>query len=304
MGGKSGGDSQVKQEPWGHQKPYLKEVFSQAQQLYGGDGSQYFPGQTYADMTPLQISGLRNMEMYGTQEMPGLASDSTGAYRSMLAAPDVANNPYVQDWAQAANRRLGEDFQEQILPGIQKNAIAAGGLGGTRQGVAEGIAAGKLAQAMGDQTANMYNQAYGLGLDQQARGLALGPQTLGMGLMPGQTQYDIGGKYQAQDQLGISEDMSRYFYNQDAGWNDLQRYMNTIGGSQWGGTTTTPNPESSPIAGAIGGGLTGLGAMGATAGLTGGSVPALAPLVGAFGGPLGAAATWGLGGALLGGLLS
>lgn len=289
MGGKSGGDSEIKQEPWGHQKQPLKDIFALAKQTYRANPSEFFPGQTYAEMTPLQMSGLQNMATYGTQEMPGLAADTTGAYKGMLTAPDVANNPYVQDWVQAANRRLGTDFQEQILPGIQKNAIAAGGLGGSRQGVAEGIAAGKLAQAMGDQTANMYNQAYGMGLDQQARAMALAPQQMGIGMMPGQALYDIGAKYRAEEQLPIDEAIQRHYYGQEAPWNDLSKYYRLIGGNNWGGTTSQPNPQSSPLAGAIGGASLGGGLLSMLpASMAGGPISMALPI----------------GGAILGGLFS
>ena len=42
---------------------------------------------------------------------------------------------------------LGQLFRNEIAPSIQGNAIAAGGLGGGRQGVAEGQAAGDIASA-------------------------------------------------------------------------------------------------------------------------------------------------------------
>lgn len=67
--------------------------------------------------------------------------------------------------AQSASLKsgLGELFSEEINPALKGNAIAAGGFGGGRQGVAQGQAAGELmdsyTQGLGDITAGANAQA-------------------------------------------------------------------------------------------------------------------------------------------------
>lgn len=65
-------------------------------------------------------------------------------------------NPVIE----GLNQRLGQSFNEQALPNIRNSAAGLGQYGSSRQGIAEGIAARGLAQAMSDTGANLTNQAY------------------------------------------------------------------------------------------------------------------------------------------------
>lgn len=49
-------------DPWEGQSPYLEDIFTQAQNLYGRGPQQYFPGQTVAPFSPQTQTGL-DMEM-------------------------------------------------------------------------------------------------------------------------------------------------------------------------------------------------------------------------------------------------
>ena len=88
-----------------------------------------------------------------------------GHIRQAQNTASAIADPTAQIEAQAGSLAtgLGNLFQNQIMPGIQSDAIAAGGFGGGRQGVAEGVAAGQLgnayAQGLGDITANANQQA-------------------------------------------------------------------------------------------------------------------------------------------------
>jgi len=84
-----------------------------------------------------------------------------GAMNTMSGLMD----PQGQIAAQSASLQsgLGDLFRNEINPAIQSNAVAMGGLGGGRQGVAEGVATGQLAnaytQGLGDITARANAQA-------------------------------------------------------------------------------------------------------------------------------------------------
>jgi hypothetical protein len=86
------------------------------------------------------------------------AANPTGAIQQMLTGR--ADTSTLDPVVQSAFRRLGEGFNEQVLPGIRGNAIASGQYGGSRQGIAEGLASRGLLYSMGDVANNMYNQAY------------------------------------------------------------------------------------------------------------------------------------------------
>lgn len=263
MGG-GGGDSRTttvqRADPWRGQQPYLTDVFKQAQQQYYGLPTQYYPGQTYTPLNPLQQMGLRGQLEYGTGPAMGIIGPTQQAYRQMLTAPDITQNPYLQQMGDIYSRRVGEAFGRDIMPAIRGRAIQAGQLGSPRQALAEAKAAESAQQAIADATAQMYGQAYGQGLEQQARGMAFGPQALQMGMFPAQTMQQVGGALQAEQQRALQDDISRFYASMAMPREDLARYMATVQG-QYGGTTTSSGqvPGAGPggLGGAIGGGLMG-----------------------------------------------
>ena len=87
----------------------------------------------------------------------GAANPTSALSRSLSGQIDTSTlDPVVNN----AMRRMGENFNEQVLPGINQGAVAAGQYGGSRQGIAQGLAAKGLAYGMGDAAASMYNNAY------------------------------------------------------------------------------------------------------------------------------------------------
>lgn len=71
-----------------------------------------------------------------------------------------ANTDTLDPVVQAALRRMSESFGEGVMPMLNTNAAVSGQVGGSRQGIAQGLAAKGLANAMGDTSAGMYNDAY------------------------------------------------------------------------------------------------------------------------------------------------
>lgn len=86
------------------------------------------------------------------------AVDPTHSISQMLTGQ--VNTSALDPVMNNAMRRLGENFNEQVMPGINQGAIAAGQYGGSRQGVAQGLAAKGLGYSMSDMASNMYNNAF------------------------------------------------------------------------------------------------------------------------------------------------
>lgn len=81
-------------------------------------------------------------------------------------------NPFIDETVQAATRGLVNNFQRNVIPSISDAAGQAGQAGGTRQGIAEGIAAGDLQQNVADVTAQLFAQGFdrNIGVQQNALG--------------------------------------------------------------------------------------------------------------------------------------
>lgn len=265
-------------DPWKKQQPYLTDIFSQAKNLFYNQQPSYYPGTTVASFNPLETEGQSLALGAALGPQMDIAQGAAGS-NQFLMSPDILRadaNPYLADYARAATRPIWESLREEALPAITGGSIAAGQLGNSRQGIAEGQAIGRAAQAAGDVTKGIYSDAYGQGLEAMARGLALAPQTAGLATVPAATVAGVGAQNRAYEQALIDDAMQRYMFEQQAPWNALAGYQGLVQGT-YGGTGTSSIDQNqsmgSQLAGAAG---TGLATYGALSGL-GGAAAAAAP---------------------------
>lgn len=91
----------------------------------------------------------------GTQ---GGQTDASSAIQTLLGGG--GQNPYLDAMVQGAMQGQYNSFDRNILPGIRAEAQQAGQIGGTRQGIAEGIAAGDLLNQERLVRENIYGNAF------------------------------------------------------------------------------------------------------------------------------------------------
>ncbi len=301
----------------------------------GMDVPEYYPGQTYADLTPQQKQSLWGQMNYANTLQPlineqrqalwqglnaagspalTMSRQNAGqysnpwrdpAFRNAQAIQQQANrmvadphaDPTLQNWVSAASRPITENYQNVVGNTIAGQAAGAGGLGGSRQGIAEAETSGNYMDALGDLSANVYNRAFdrALGQQMQAGGLlgqtwgastgrdlaaagqyaddyrgalgsqmaalGLAPTTMQAGLMPHQIRGDVGAQFQRQNQLGIDEAVNRYNFAQNAPYTRYREMYGDFMGTPYGSSTSTaPNPnQQNALAGGLGGALGGAG---------------------------------------------
>lgn len=133
--------SQSGQNIWGPQANQLKDLYGAT-----GDLAQAQSGEA-AKLGQQLATDLGRMGQGYQQTLQGLA------------------DPTAQIKAQEASLKsgLGSLFRDEINPNLTAGAVGAGGMGGGRQGVAQGVATGQLAdaytQGLGDITAAANAQA-------------------------------------------------------------------------------------------------------------------------------------------------
>lgn len=110
--------------------------------------------------------------LYGGADLWGQAV--LPAWMTQLGAADVANNPYVSGMADALTSRVNRNFNENLLPGITTGAVGMGGFG-TRDAVAQGVAAGQTSDVLSEHLANLYGGAYNTGLGASSAALGMSP---------------------------------------------------------------------------------------------------------------------------------
>ena len=103
------------------------------------------------------IAGAQNIGFGSAMGSMG-ESDPTDALKRLLSGQ--VDTSTLDPVVNSALRRMGESFQESYMPSLNSGAMAAGGYGGSRHGIAQGLAGKGLANAMGDTSAGMYNNAY------------------------------------------------------------------------------------------------------------------------------------------------
>lgn len=281
-GGGSGGQTQ-NTDPWGGQQPYLRDLFNKAKGRQESAGPRYFPTDTLAPVDPRTNQGLEYATKLAQSQLPQNAQAATAGWNTLLGASDIKNNPNLDAAIAAATAPTIRAFSDQggPLANIRDQFQSSGQFGGTRQGIAEGIAADRLQQNTLGIGAQMAQQAYQTGLDSTARGLVLTPQVQGAQMAPATTLDAVGQESRTMQQQIIDDMMARFNYGENLPDAKLSQYQNLITGA-FGGTTQTQggvNKTSQAIGLAATG--AGLGAYIATGT--------------AFGGPAGAAVGAGVG---------
>lgn len=196
----------------------------------------------------------------GATGAAGSAPSSGGGLVQNVNLGQYQQNPYLQQMGDVLTNRVTDNLNRNILPGIRSNAVAAGGFGGSRQGVIEANAMKDANQGISDaltgayfqdftnqmnrnlaqygQNQSFYNANRGMDLQQTQ----LGANLFNMGnqgfLSQGQGLYGLGGQ------------------QQQAPWNIINNANAGLG--QWSGygTTTSANQGGGGM-GALGGALAG-----------------------------------------------
>jgi hypothetical protein len=223
-------------------------------------------------------------------------------------------NPYLGEMAGTIRQQVTDNLQRNILPGIGSAAIAAGGYGGSRQGVVEANALKDANTGLAGALSNLYGQDYnnamgrnlqkyqadqnynmglgnlGLGFQNSAQNYALGMGglanqrygqdqnfALGMGNLGLGYQNSLQNFYtnqRGQDMQGLQlganlfqqgntgmQQQGQGLYNlgltqQQAPWNVVGNYTNTVSPFTGFGNTSTNTPGNA-LAGGLGGALVG-----------------------------------------------
>lgn len=259
---KSAGSTQTvaSTSPPSFQQPYIDKLMQEASRLYGTAGPRYYPGSTVAPFTERGLTG-QNLLLEGAGDIN--AFTKTQAYpaaQQLLKAYDVANNPFVQSYADAATQPIVKQLTEEVLPQIRTSAVGVGQYGGSKQQIGESQAVERTARAMGDTRAGIFNQAYGQGLQTAQNVLGMAPSLGGLSLIPGQVYSAVGEQEQNLDAARRAEEKARYDYTEALPYQKLAEYANAIAGS-YGGTGTsevkaTGSTAGQTAAGGVAAGLT------------------------------------------------
>jgi hypothetical protein len=221
----------VNADPWDVAVPYMQGGFKEAQNLYNDYTPEYYSGQTQAGFSPDQLTAQQGIRDFAVQGAPSIMNPAMSAYQAGTNANmlDVANNPYVNNMAQAAaDRAMGALTPE--MANIRSGAIMSGGYGGGRQGIAEGNALAAAADSANQAAAGIYGQAYGQGLGHQANTLGMTGGLMNAGFQPYGALGASGGQQQAREQKLIQDAMAQQQFTQNLPYDKFNKYQQGISG--------------------------------------------------------------------------
>lgn len=277
--GMGGGNSTTTtvQELSPEQKQLISGVIPIAQQTLANPPKMY-PKSGITPFQPLQ-SQAQQMTINAANSMIPTANQQGSRFNALmgeygqqmnntdfLTSGDVlhpGSNPALQAAIEAASRPTIQNFQEQIMPQITQSGVASGGFGGTRQGIAEGIASRGATQTIGDIAATMASQNYQAGLGAMTQGMGIasnnmaGQQNLlgnmsgilGQSLLPAQLLEAVGGQQQAMKQAQLSEAVQRFVNQQMIPFSVAQDVAAMAFGMPGGSTKSTSTGGQSNGAG-------------------------------------------------------
>lgn len=258
-----------------------------------------YQGQLTAGLTPEQQSAMAYAQEGVGMTTPlyqtaAIAANQAAGYNPMQVQAqnflqgDIGAymNPFTQAVESAALQRL-EGATKTGINRIGDQARAAGAFGGSRQGIAEGVALGEAARSAGELSANLRSQAFNTGaalmqtdqqraMQAQLANQAAGLQGQQLGLsaasqlqniasgaqqarqMDAATLESVGAARQQQQQALLDEAYSR--------WLEARNYPIEMLNMRLGATTATPYSSTQTMTGTRTGGgsgnnfLSGLGA--------------------------------------------
>lgn len=226
-------------------------------------------------MNPMmQQTGKQFNQLFGDMTT-GVNANLAGLKKgtNFLTSGDVLkaeSNPYLQGAISAATRPVMENFQQQILPNLTQGAVSAGGFGGTRQGIAEGLAGKEALAQVGDISSSMSNANYQAGLQamlgglSEARGQAqldlagsqaaqqlLGSkgQIMSQTLLPAQLKEQVGNQQYAMKQAQLSEQIQKYINQQMIPFAAAQDVAAMAFGMPGGTTKSSSTQPGNPMGG-------------------------------------------------------
>lgn len=233
-------------EPWSVQKPYLEEIFEEAQKQYQDGLPDFYPGQGIA---PFSADQQTAMGMVRDRALAGSPLVLSGAdqLKSTLEGAYLGANPYLDEIIGTAQ----DEAQSRLASTFGRSGRYGSGL--------HKIGLGK--ELMGIE-ADVRGKAYENERNRQMSAATMVPSFTTLDYLDANALMDTGATQQRQEQLGLDYDRAKYDYESNRPQNALMNYLNMIQGN-YGGTSTgqaTPyEPESGGfnVGGAVGGALAG-----------------------------------------------
>lgn len=114
-------------------------------------------GKYDTNFNPVANINQQNVALQQARQGQGPLDPTNAMSRMLSGRPD---NPYLRQQANAITGQLTRNLQENVMPGIRSESVLSGQYGGSRQGIAEGLAASRMNQDLAPALTNLFGGAY------------------------------------------------------------------------------------------------------------------------------------------------
>lgn len=262
-------------------------VQTEATRLYRQQqGTATNPG-TYANYPGAQIAGPSAQTQAAERALATTSANvqqninpnlQSALNYNLTSARDVNSNPFLRGAIDAAVRPLNEQFTQAggTLSQIRSGANDAQQGGGTREGIAQGIATRALTNQVGDVTAKIGSEAYKAGLDASGKAITATPAAQMALLQPTTWDATLGATADNRAQQALNRESDVRQWNMNAPMMPLRNFANLIyGGGSSGSSSTSNTPMYTPSGSGASGGGNALSTLGTVAGI-GSSIASMA----------------------------
>lgn len=242
---------------------------------------QRYQGSTVAGFDPSQAQG-QEQALGAAGSVGTLANQGASTTGNLLSQDPFSptTNPALRGAIDAAVRPVYQNLTDTALPAIRSSSAQTGNFGGSRQGIAEGLAMRGAGQTAADTASKITEDVYKTNVDAQLKALGLLPQTQQAQLAEATTTSGVGDVRQQMAQRLLDQQVGNFNYDQYAPFLQSKEIMSLLTGLPGGSTVTTGSvPQQNKAMSALGG---------AAAGATLGSaiMPGIGTGIGAAGGAL------------------
>lgn len=170
-------------------------------------------------------------------------------------------NPYLKQYGDALTAQSVQNFNQGVMPQMRAGAQAAGQYGSSRQGIAEGVAAGNASTGLGANLAQLYSQGYNTDTNSALQNKSLDNNFYTNNRQLDLSQYQIGANLTNQGITG-QQNLGKGVYEggntyQNAPLQNLNNYSNLVNPyTGLNGSNTNTGSAGGGLNGAIGGGMT------------------------------------------------
>ena len=162
------------QDIWGEQTPYLTQLYGQGQALSQDPAYAQQAQQMGAQVTDPLMGGYQ--QAFGPESAYGRAAAGVtdpliSGLSQMVSEPSYApgGSPLLGQNVAMALEQASQNFQRNIAPGIEREAIAQGQFGGTRGDLALGTAASEANRQALQAAMGAYGEQYQSDIGAQAQ---------------------------------------------------------------------------------------------------------------------------------------